>query len=896
MAQFRSSAREGSFSDNQLNAPSATDKIQREAQRQLSGMDRAQAFQQKNQQIALQAQKQAQGLEKDFRNASRRVGKDNYEATAKYTKLAYENQLIKKQNEDKYAIDTFGALVNFSKTALDITTGIVKQNKEIQQKAINEISSRFQLSHKDAVAAKSVDSSISAQQWQETEAVQEYLRQGRSQEFINTMYQHLVKGGGYKNYINNSIVLDETGRANARVLIDGVNKDIEDGLAGDDILARMNATSAKQRGDLTLDGKNVATLIQTKSYNAHIDRARDRAETLVNKVKTDTLTLDTSIQRTNTVKDAFNTGGVAGAMGLLKTKSSAGAVDEVIDIILKQNLTADQLDTIKKNPIEINGQITTLEAFPEAYAEVERVEKELRAETLNQIALDKEVQQAEVDVAGAKFYDEKFADGVYTEVEYQEQIALMDTEYPNRDRSMDKVYKARTIDNVTKAFAKEKLDTYLNNGTLSESLMDEMLLPKQLDDQYRNNARRLDQVRSTGEFKGARKYFRDRFIGVIGQTDKLVMIDGGKQSDQVEWYANAKVNRAVKDYQAAVLAGVENPLEVVGNNFADKIATELEKPGFVKDFTIIPYQETMREGSPSALKAQKMVTKLAGKTSEEKSNPNTWVEIVGTKGLQSASKELAEKGNSEVLRILGSNSHPPLTAYEVQEKIAEVNPDIEAVEVPTYMELYKALPATIKNVLAGNTATQEAKLRAAREAMQIYGQQTQQPPVRSTFEQDSPIINITPAEGGLKGLTQQDYEELAYASSGEAFRGDMSDVYGVVASIINRKAQGYGGSNNIYDIVRQPNQYAAVVTDKTARYEPDLAQHLASPEGQRGIRGALEILQGRSSFKGVSQHHNMGPTDPGFHPKGNRYHYAGQTVGGGAYTGPIDRSYEQFYE
>jgi len=64
MAQFKSSAREGSFSNNQLNAPSATDKIQKEAQRQLSGMDRAQAFQQRNQEIFLQAQKQAYGLEK----------------------------------------------------------------------------------------------------------------------------------------------------------------------------------------------------------------------------------------------------------------------------------------------------------------------------------------------------------------------------------------------------------------------------------------------------------------------------------------------------------------------------------------------------------------------------------------------------------------------------------------------------------------------------------------------------------------------------------------------------------------------------------------------------------------------------------------------------------------
>ena len=753
MAQFKSSAREGSFSDNQLNAPSATDKIQREADRQLRGMDKAQAYQQRNQEIFLQAQKQAQGLEQDFRKLSTNLKQNDIRAQQSYTKQAYEREILKKQNEDKYAIDTFGALVDFSKTAFDITSGIIKQNKEIQQNAINEISSKYQVTQKDALAAKSVDSSISAQQWQETEVVKDFIKQGRSQDFIDMMLNDMVRGGGYKNYINNSIVLDETGRAHAAAQLEAVQKDIADGLPADEILARRGARAAKDRASTSLDGETPSTLIQRKGYNKHIDRLLDRSDTLINKVKRENLELENNVKRTNTVKDAFNTGGVASAMALLKTKSSAGAVDEVVDILVKQNLTADQLEIIIKNPIEINGQITTLEAFPEAYAAVEKAQNELRTETRNQIALEKQVQQAEVDKAGAEYYEEKFADGVFTEVEYQEQIAFMDDQYPNRDRSMDKVYKGRTINKVTRAFAKETLDGYLQNKTLSESLMDEMQLPKELDDQYRNNARRLDQIRATGEFKGARKYFRDRFIGVIGQTKKLVLIDGGKQSDQVEWYANAKVNRAVKDYQAAVLAGVENPLEVVGNNFADKIATELEKPGFVDDFSIVPYQETMREGAPEAQKAQKMVTTLAGKSDKEKSNPNTWVEIVGTKGLQSASKELAEKGNSEVLRILGSNSHPPLTPYEVQEKIAEVNPDIELVEVPTYMEMYKALPASIKNVLAGNTAPYEKKLRAAKEALRIYGQQTGQPPVRSTFSQATVPLEGTVQDKGRQAIT-----------------------------------------------------------------------------------------------------------------------------------------------
>jgi hypothetical protein len=69
------------------------------------------------------------------------------------------------------------------------------------------------------------------------------------------------------------------------------------------------------------------------------------------------------------------------------------------------------------------------------------------------------------------------------------------------------------------------------------------------------------------------------------------------------------------------------------------------------------------------------------------------------------------------------------------------------------MELYKALPASIKNVLAGNTATYEAKLRAAKEALQIYGQQTGQPPVRSTFSQAAVPLEGSVQEKGRQAIT-----------------------------------------------------------------------------------------------------------------------------------------------
>ena len=153
------------------------------------------------------------------------------------------------------------------------------------------------------------------------------------------------------------------------------------------------------------------------------------------------------------------------------------------------------------------------------------------------------------------------------------------------------------------------------------------------------------------------------------------------------------------------------------------------------------------------------------------------------------------------------------------------------------------------------------------------------------------FMQVAPADGGITGLTVQDYQELAYAVSAEAQRG-TDDEFAVAASILNRLASGRYGST-VSEVIRAPGQYEAVYKGM-ARYEPELAQRLASPEGQRMIVAMLQKLQGRTDFKGQTQLGNRDASDPMFSDRGNFYHYAGQSAGSGPYQGPIDTSYERF--
>lgn len=158
-------------------------------------------------------------------------------------------------------------------------------------------------------------------------------------------------------------------------------------------------------------------------------------------------------------------------------------------------------------------------------------------------------------------------------------------------------------------------------------------------------------------------------------------------------------------------------------------------------------------------------------------------------------------------------------------------------------------------------------------------------PVRSALAQ------VVPAKGGLQGLTPQDYKDLAYVVSAEAARG-TSDIYAVAASVLNRVADPRF-PNTVREVMMQDKQYEAV-TIGTAHDDPELEAELSSENGQRMIVGMLRRLQGRTDFKGLSQRHNMGPGDVLVDSTGNFFHYSGQTLGSGPWTGEKPTHYMKF--
>ena len=136
-------------------------------------------------------------------------------------------------------------------------------------------------------------------------------------------------------------------------------------------------------------------------------------------------------------------------------------------------------------------------------------------------------------------------------------------------------------------------------------------------------------------------------------------------------------------------------------------------------------------------------------------------------------------------------------------------------------------------------------------------------------------LDIGSGGGLLSDMSDEDWKNLGFVVSGEAERG-TDDEYGVAASVLNRVAS-TDWPNTIEGVISERGQYAAI-KDGGAHHDPQLVEQLKSAEGQAKIIEALNILEGRTDFKGTTQYHNYVPgEDIKFSSRGNFYHYSWQT-------------------
>ena len=759
MAQFKSSASEGSFKANHLAVPDEVAKLQNEANRRIRGMNAAQTHLEKNREIFLQAQKQTQNIQQDDLKRRSSIEQASVRAQKNRSSEIWAKELEKEKAKDKYKVDTFGALVDFSKTAFDITSGIVKQNKDIQQKAINQISFTNKYSHEDILAAKEINSAISLSEFQRTNLVKRLLEEGKSQEYINTMHKHLIKGGGYRNYITNANVLRETAEQNAEI-IQQIADDPK--LTVEEKRKKIDALEAQMRGELTIDGVTPGTPILEQAYNPTMRRALDRIESRLNRGRREVLEKENERDRNKLILNAAYDGGTynpAAVLDILSKAPSPDAINEGLKYLIARGLNQDQLESTKTAVFMKDGKPTTIEdgGYTKALETINHELKVARKEAQKLLTLEAQEKQIKAEMATNAFAQE---------------LATDDGRISNQDyRKIEQFYYERAGHNANPAFLqgikrqtaevqvlpvmREQLEERRLNNNLSVDYMEQMGVPKELWDQYIGAAQYQDGLRSTPQYKQLNAYLAQEITSAIADVDQIGFKNASNtQSHEFNWFVGEQVKKYRKQVLDLVQTGtnINDAMELIGNKAATESKAYLLKKGTFESYGLTDYHEAMKGQKNAQLIAQRKVAKLRALTPTQLKDPNEWLNLMGATALTEASNKLQETGSSEVLAVIAQNTG--LTTYQVQHKIAALSDQIDPIPMdPNWEQIQNQWSPSQRYTFTSGRVANEQRLRAIQQETNRI-QNTNSFPVRPVFQQGED----PPPEGSW---TKQQVNDLA---------------------------------------------------------------------------------------------------------------------------------------
>ena len=164
MSKFKSYAEQGAFSKNLLNLPDASKKIQEEGARRIRGMNVAQAALEKNQQLFLAAQQQAQNVEMKTREMNEKFERENrqqyIDALKRDNQIENANRAAEQQRQQKI----LGDLAKFSVSAVKqlVDTGAKNEKRRVDQ--INARIEATGMGHQDLMSYINIDKTFTDQQ------------------------------------------------------------------------------------------------------------------------------------------------------------------------------------------------------------------------------------------------------------------------------------------------------------------------------------------------------------------------------------------------------------------------------------------------------------------------------------------------------------------------------------------------------------------------------------------------------------------------------------------------------------------------------------------------------------------------------------------------------------
>jgi hypothetical protein len=195
MAQYKSFAPKGSFSDFQIAVPDQTQQIEKEAARQMRGREAAQNFKDTNERIYIDALKLKFSKEEQQRDENFNAKIQNLKDNQEFNRQKFAQEIEAEKSIAQQKAKGLKDLASLSQTALSTYAQIDESFKKSERAALHQIALESGLNFEDLQSIRGIQNKLTKAQFNQIEFIQRKITEGATPAQINALYRAYEKSG-----------------------------------------------------------------------------------------------------------------------------------------------------------------------------------------------------------------------------------------------------------------------------------------------------------------------------------------------------------------------------------------------------------------------------------------------------------------------------------------------------------------------------------------------------------------------------------------------------------------------------------------------------------------------------------------------------------------------------
>lgn len=492
MSKFKSFAQQGSFRDYQIQAPDQTGKIKEETARTIRGKERAQSSLERQNNLYLQAQKLAQGVEENQREQNFRLETENRKAFLDALRRDNEIQTQNDKVAAAQSAETFKQLSAFSKSAFELYGQYQEVDLKRNQQENAKLAYAAGADYKTLIGIQALGDNLTRSEFFQTEFIRQKFAEGGNKDSLFALYERRAT----KGFINNIAVAQNTAHGYG-IAAQQEMLDFKDRYAAEND-GRMPTIEEQRINIKAFESEYFANITGADGRGLNANLMATYVAPTMHRIQTGFDSQFEKQQRAeqeSTVKQnfmrqldhAWNTGKSASVYKYLTEKGIANKENFEMYAEWRTNKSLDfgptgldsrdmeALDTFvfkdangtDTTYLKSRGMLSDGAKSMQAYNSRIRAEKQLTRDAA--AAAERQAQSN-----GIELYNQRAADGSISQADYEESLAQdRDSGIPNFESEGTKQM-AKELDSVRYAAAyTEVFDDKLNKGTLTLQDLDQ---------------------------------------------------------------------------------------------------------------------------------------------------------------------------------------------------------------------------------------------------------------------------------------------------------------------------------------------------------------------------------------------------------------------------------------